>query len=61
MSGRLRSGIPARGRCDPRFQIPDGIVVGTDDQRGRKVLGDVYRALWLKQAPLHVTKRRTPS
>src|SRR5215831_17332499 len=41
------------------FKFPDRIVVGTDDERGRKVLGDVYRPLSLNQAPLMFTKRRT--
>src|SRR5262252_4974366 len=41
------------------FKFPDRIVVGTDDERGRKVLGDVYRPLSLNQAPLMYTKRRT--
>src|SRR5207237_9652897 len=41
------------------FKFPDRIVVGTDDEGGRKVLGDVYRPLSLNQAPLMFTKRRT--
>src|SRR6201989_1271065 len=43
----------------PDFKFPDRIVVGTEDERGRKVLGDVYRPLSLNQAPLMFTKRRT--
>src|SRR6202008_3135773 len=35
------------------------IVVGTEDERGRKVLSDIYRPLSLNQAPLMFTKRRT--
>jgi UDPglucose 6-dehydrogenase len=34
-------------------------VVGTSDERARKVLGDVYRPLSLNQAPLMFTERRT--
>jgi len=41
------------------FKFPDRIVVGTDDARGRKVLGDIYRPLSLNRAPLMFTTRRT--
>src|ERR1700684_1922061 len=41
------------------FKFPDRIVVGTSDERGRKVLGDIYRPLSLSQAPLMFTGRRT--
>jgi UDP-glucose 6-dehydrogenase len=34
-------------------------VVGTSDERARRVLGDVYRPLSLNQAPLMFTARRT--
>src|ERR1700758_996317 len=50
----LREGAAIRD-----FKFPDRIVVGTTDERGRKVLGDVYRPLSLNQAPLMFTKRRT--
>jgi len=50
----LREGAAIRD-----FKFPDRIVIGTDDERGRKVLGDVYRPLSLNQAPLMYTKRRT--
>ncbi|OCK61547.1 UDP-glucose/GDP-mannose dehydrogenase family protein [Bradyrhizobium sp. LMTR 3] len=50
----LREGAAIRD-----FKFPDRIVVGTDDERGRKVLGDVYRPLSLNQAPLMFTTRRT--
>src|SRR5215208_4299713 len=50
----LREGAAIRD-----FKYPDRIVVGTDDERGRKVLGDVYRPLSLNQAPLMFTGRRT--
>jgi UDPglucose 6-dehydrogenase len=50
----LREGAAIRD-----FKFPDRIVVGTDDERGRKILGDVYRPLSLNQAPLMFTKRRT--
>ena len=50
----LREGAAIRD-----FKFPDRIVVGTEDERGRKVLGDVYRPLSLNQAPLMFTARRT--
>src|ERR1700748_3243189 len=50
----LREGAAIRD-----FKFPDRIVVGTEDERGRKVLGDIYRPLSLNQAPLMYTKRRT--
>src|SRR5438045_9431290 len=48
----LREGAAIRD-----FKFPDRIVVGTSDERGRKVLGDIYRPLSLNQAPLMLTKR----
>src|SRR5262245_56987630 len=50
----LREGAAIRD-----FKFPDRIVVGTSDERGRKVLGDVYRPLSLNQAPVMYTERRT--
>jgi UDPglucose 6-dehydrogenase len=50
----LREGAAIRD-----FKFPDRIVVGTSDERGRKVLGDVYRPLSLNTAPLMFTARRT--
>src|SRR5476651_2137533 len=50
----LREGAAIRD-----FKFPDRIVVGTDDERARKVIGDVYRPLSLNQAPLMFTARRT--
>ena len=50
----LREGAAIRD-----FKFPDRVVVGTSDERGRKVLGDVYRPLSLNQAPLMFTARRT--
>jgi len=50
----LREGAAIRD-----FKLPDRIVVGTDDERARKVLGDVYRPLYLNQAPIMYTTRRT--
>src|SRR3981081_1319450 len=50
----LREGASIR---DCKF--PDRIVIGTSDERARKVLSDVYRPLSLSQAPLMFTARRT--
>src|ERR1700760_2660221 len=33
------------------FKHPDRIVIGTDDERGRRVMSEVYRPLYLNQAP----------
>jgi UDPglucose 6-dehydrogenase len=41
------------------FKHPDRIVVGTDDERARKVLAEIYRPLSLNQAPILFTARRT--
>src|SRR6185312_4983970 len=41
------------------FKHPDRIVVGTQDERARKVLAEIYRPLNLNQPPLLYTGRRT--
>lgn len=41
------------------FKRPDRIVVGLEDERARDVMTDVYRPLYLNQAPLMFTGRRT--
>jgi UDPglucose 6-dehydrogenase len=41
------------------FKHPDRIVVGTDDERAREVLSDIYRPLYLNAAPIIFTDRRT--
>lgn len=41
------------------FKRPDRIVVGLDDERAREVMGEVYRPLYLNQAPFLFTTRRT--
>jgi UDPglucose 6-dehydrogenase len=50
----LREGAAIRD-----FRHPDRIVVGTSDERARKLLGEVYRPLYLNQAPIMYTGRRT--
>ena len=41
------------------FKHPDRIVVGTDDERARQVVAELYRPLYLNQAPMVYTSRRT--
>ena len=41
------------------FKHPDRIVVGTDDDRARKTMADIYRSLYLNKAPILYTDRRT--
>src|SRR3979490_398917 len=41
------------------FKHPDRIVVGTSDERAKKVMADLYRPLYLNQAPMLYTSRRT--
>ncbi len=41
------------------FKHPDRIVVGTDDERAKKIVAEIYRPLYLNQAPILFTGRRT--
>jgi UDPglucose 6-dehydrogenase len=41
------------------FKHPDRIVIGTDDPRARQVMAELYRPLYLNQAPILNTGRRT--
>jgi UDPglucose 6-dehydrogenase len=41
------------------FRHPDRIVVGSDDERARAVLAEVYRPLYLNAAPIMYVGRRT--
>jgi UDPglucose 6-dehydrogenase len=41
------------------FKHPDRIVVGTDEERARKVMAEIYRPLYLNRAPILYTSRRT--
>src|SRR5215213_3828090 len=41
------------------FKHPDRIVVGAEDERARTVLREIYRPLFLNQAPILFTGRRT--
>jgi UDPglucose 6-dehydrogenase len=50
----LREGAAIRD-----FKHPDRIVVGTEDERAKKVMAELYRPLYLNQAPIMYTGRRT--
>jgi UDPglucose 6-dehydrogenase len=50
----LREGAAIRD-----FKHPDRIVVGTEDERARKVIAEIYRPLYLNQSPIMYTGRRT--
>jgi UDPglucose 6-dehydrogenase len=50
----LREGAAIRD-----FKHPDRIVVGTEDERAQKVIAEIYRPLYLNQAPIMFTDRRT--
>src|SRR5262252_3415288 len=50
----LREGAAIRD-----FKHPDRIVVGTEDPRGREILAEIYRPLYLNAAPILYTDRRT--
>ncbi|MBV8963848.1 MAG: UDP-glucose/GDP-mannose dehydrogenase family protein, partial [Hyphomicrobiales bacterium] len=41
------------------FKRPDRIVIGTEDQRARAVMTELYRPLFLNEPPMVVTSRRT--
>jgi len=41
------------------FKHPDRIVVGINDDRARQTISDLYRPLYLNQAPILYTGRRT--
>jgi UDPglucose 6-dehydrogenase len=41
------------------FKHPDRILVGAEDNRGREILAEIYRPLFLNRAPMVFTSRRT--
>ncbi|MFG1357418.1 UDP-glucose dehydrogenase family protein [Xanthobacter pseudotagetidis] len=41
------------------FKRPDRILVGTEDERAQQVMAELYRPLYLNQAPVLFTARRT--
>src|SRR5665213_2374005 len=50
----LREGAAIRD-----FKHPDRIVVGSDDDRARKTIAEIYRPLYLNRDPIMFTDRRT--
>lgn len=47
------------GAAIPDFKRPDRIVIGADDEWARGVMREVYRPLFLNQAPILFTSRRS--
>ncbi len=41
------------------FKRPDRVVVGTDDERAREAMRELYRPLYLNETPILFTDRRT--
>jgi UDPglucose 6-dehydrogenase len=41
------------------FKRPDRVVVGTNDDRAKRVMAELYRPLYLNETPMVVTDRRT--
>ena len=41
------------------FKRPDRIVIGTEDERAKQVMRDIYRPLYLNESPILFTGRRT--
>ncbi|MGB0262341.1 MAG: UDP-glucose dehydrogenase family protein [Henriciella sp.] len=41
------------------FKIPDRVVVGTDDERAKELMRELYRPLFLNETPILFTNRRT--
>jgi UDPglucose 6-dehydrogenase len=41
------------------FKLPNRIIIGTEDDRARHVMNEVYRPLYLNQSPVFFTTRRT--
>jgi UDPglucose 6-dehydrogenase len=50
----LREGAAVRD-----FKHPDRIIIGTTEKRAREVMAEIYRPLYLNQAPIMYTSRRT--
>jgi len=41
------------------FKRPDRVIVGTEDERAKAVMGELYRPLFLNETPIVFTSRRT--
>ena len=47
------------GAASKDFKIPDRVVVGTEDERAKEIMEELYRPLFLNQTPIVFTERRT--
>jgi UDPglucose 6-dehydrogenase len=41
------------------FKRPDRVVVGTEDERARRLMAELYRPLYINETPMLFTSRRT--
>src|SRR3984893_951888 len=41
------------------FKRPDRVVVGTEDERARRLMAELYRPLYINETPMVFTSRRT--
>jgi len=41
------------------FKHPDRVVVGTDDERARRIMRELYRPLFINETPMLFTRRRS--
>src|ERR1700736_5130052 len=41
------------------FKRPDRVVVGTEDERARRLMAELYRPLYINETPMVLTSRRT--
>src|ERR1700693_1449275 len=41
------------------FKRPDRVVVGTDEERARRLMAELYRPLYINETPMVFTSRRT--
>src|ERR1700687_202820 len=41
------------------FKRPDRVVVGTEDERARRLMAELYRPLYINETPIVFTSRRT--
>src|SRR5262249_19281546 len=58
LSSRLPSSY-ARAQLFKDFKHPDRIVVGSEDERARKIMAEIYRPLYLNRTPILYSSRRS--